>query len=201
MSFMDKFLDIMRLNDDEEDEYEFTNDEYNDDNEEERKPLFRSRREKETETAASAPTRSSAASGQGQKGSESTPRRASSQREEYSRASKPSRPANKITPIRKTIGKQVSEEMEVCIIKPTSVADEQEIAETLMDGRAVVINMEGLDMDIAQRIMDFTAGSTFSIRGRLMKVSNFVFVATPQNVDVSGDIQNLVGSMGLSTDL
>ena len=44
--------------------------------------------------------------------------------------------------------------MEVCVIKPTTIEDEIEITETLLNGRTVVINMEGLSVDIAQRIID-----------------------------------------------
>ncbi len=51
--------------------------------------------------------------------------------------------------------------MEVCVIKPTTIEDEIEITETLLNGRTVVINMEGLSVDIAQRIIDFTSGATF----------------------------------------
>lgn len=49
--------------------------------------------------------------------------------------------------------------MEVCVIKPTSVEDAREITETLLANRTVVLNLEGLDVDIAQRIIDFTSGS------------------------------------------
>lgn len=45
--------------------------------------------------------------------------------------------------------------MEVCVIKPTTIEDEIEITETLLNGRTVVINMEGLSVDIAQRIHRF----------------------------------------------
>ena len=48
--------------------------------------------------------------------------------------------------------------MEVCVIKPNSIEDEIEITDTLLNGRTVVINMEGLSVDIAQRIIDFTSG-------------------------------------------
>ena len=41
----------------------------------------------------------------------------------------------------------------------------REIAETLLEGRTVILNFEGLDLDIAQRIIDFTSGATFSIDG------------------------------------
>ena len=43
--------------------------------------------------------------------------------------------------------------MEVCVIKPTSVEDAREITETLLNNRTVVLNVEGLDVEIAQRIM------------------------------------------------
>ena len=42
--------------------------------------------------------------------------------------------------------------MEVCVIKPSSIEDEIEITETLLNGRTVVINMEGLNVDTAQRL-------------------------------------------------
>ena len=38
--------------------------------------------------------------------------------------------------------------MEVCVIKPTSVEDAREITETLLANRTVVLNLEGLDVDI-----------------------------------------------------
>ena len=45
---------------------------------------------------------------------------------------------------------------EVCVIKPTTVEDSREITDTLLSNRTVVLNVEGLDMDVAQRIIDFT---------------------------------------------
>lgn len=59
--------------------------------------------------------------------------------------------------------------MEVCVIKPTNVEDGREIAETLLSGRAVILNLEGLDMELAQRIIDFSGGACFAIDGKLKK--------------------------------
>ena len=84
--------------------------------------------------------------------------------------------------------------MEVCVIKPTSVEDAREITETLLNGRTVVLNVEGLDVEIAQRIIDFTSGSTFAISGNLQKISNYIFIITPASVDISGDFLSLVDS-------
>ena len=82
--------------------------------------------------------------------------------------------------------------MEVCVIKPTTVDDAREITETLLSNCTVVLNMEGLDVEIAQRIIDFTSGSTFAIGGNLQKISHYIFIITPKSVDISGDFQEIL---------
>ena len=102
---------------------------------------------------------------------------------------------NKVTPMRSP--RRSGNNMEVCVIKPASMEDAREITETLLSNRTVVLNMEGLDMDIAQRIIDFASGSCFAINGNLQKIANYIFIITPATVDISGDFQNLLsGALG-----
>ena len=82
--------------------------------------------------------------------------------------------------------------LEVCVIRPTSIEDAREITDTLLSGKAVVLNLEGIHVEVAQRIIDFSAGSSYSIGGNLQKITNYIFIITPPNVDVSGDFQELV---------
>lgn len=166
MSFVDKFLNAMRLNED-DDDYDFDNDDYLDDEEEEETPKRHSfRRDKFEE-------------------------------EDYrSTKEKPVKTSPKITPINKNSRKGGSG-MEVCVIKPTSVEDAREITETLLNNRTVVLNVEGLDVEIAQRIIDFTSGSCFAISGNLQKISNYIFIVTPASVDISGDFQNIMDAFDL----
>ena len=96
----------------------------------------------------------------------------------------------KVTPMRPT--KKTGNGMEVCVIKPTSIEDAREITETLLANRTVVLNLEGLDVDIAQRIIDFTSGSYFAISGNLQKISHYIFIITPAIVDISGDFQEIL---------
>lgn len=96
----------------------------------------------------------------------------------------------KVTPMRQT--KKTGNGMEVCVIKPTSIEDAREITETLLANRTVVLNLEGLDVDIAQRIIDFTSGSCFAISGNLQKISHYIFIITPAIVDISGDFQEIL---------
>ena len=93
--------------------------------------------------------------------------------------------------------------MEVSMIKPTSIEDSKEICDYLLAGKAVVLNMEGLHTEVAQRIIDFASGATYSIGGNLQKISNYIFIATPQSVELSGDFQDLLsgGDLGGVTGL
>lgn len=100
-------------------------------------------------------------------------------------------PISRITPVRQQ-KKMIGSGMEVCVIKPNSVEDAREITETLLANRTVVLNMEGLDVDIAQRIIDFTSGSCYAISGNLQKISHYIFIITPASVDISGDFQEIL---------
>lgn len=95
--------------------------------------------------------------------------------------------SNKVVPMKRN-------NMEVTMVKPTSMNDSQEICQYLLAGKAVVLNMEGLSMEIAQRIIDFSSGATYSINGNLEKISNSIFIATPEAISLSGDFQEMLGS-------
>ena len=87
--------------------------------------------------------------------------------------------------------------MEVSMVKPTSIEDAREICDFLLAGKAVVLNMEGIHTEIAQRIIDFTSGSTYSMNGNLQKISSYIFIATPDSVSLSGDFQEMIGNGAL----
>lgn len=105
------------------------------------------------------------------------------------------KPANKVTPIRfnRASSKQTMDHPAqyngLCVIKPSQINDEREITDTLLEGKAVVLNLEGLAYDVGQRITDFVAGSCYALHGNLQKITENIFVITPENVDISGDFQ------------
>lgn len=92
-------------------------------------------------------------------------------------------------------------QQEVCVFKPSSIEDSREITETLLLGKAVIINFEGLHVEISQRIIDFISGSCYALDGNLQKISNYIFIATPNSVDISGDFQDLLGNDDNSFDI
>lgn len=90
--------------------------------------------------------------------------------------------SNKIVPIRTT-----SKGLEVCIMKPSSFEDSQDICDMLLSGRASVVNLEGFDPLDAQRIMDFISGCVYAINGKLHQISKYIFIFSPDSIDISGD--------------
>ena len=102
---------------------------------------------------------------------------------------KPVKQSARITPMR---SKKGSNGMEVCVFKPTQFEEAREITDTLLSNCTIVLNFEGLDVEIAQRIIDFTSGSCYAIGGNFQKVSNYIFVVTPKSVDISGDFQDIL---------
>lgn len=180
MGVLDKFLNIMRLNPDDDDDFYNEDYDYDDDYEEE-------------------PVKKSKTSFRKEKKEEPIEEDYESDNNSRERQAKTS---PKVTPIR-PVRKPAASGMEVCVIKPTSVEDAREITETLLNNRTVVLNVEGLDVEIAQRIIDFTSGSCFAISGNLQKISNFIFIITPASVDISGDFLSLVDSFqsrGIQSD-
>lgn len=80
--------------------------------------------------------------------------------------------------------------VEVYVIKPQDFAEAQTAADLLREGRTVVINLEGVELTVAQRSIDFVGGATYAINGSLQAVSSNIFIAAPDSIEVSGDLKN-----------
>lgn len=77
--------------------------------------------------------------------------------------------------------------MEVVRIEPTNIEDGRKISELLLENKVVFLDLEGIDMNLAQRIIDFVSGASFAIDGTLQQMSKYTFVIAPPAVNVSGD--------------
>lgn len=162
-------LDYFKLNDDED--YE-DYDEYEDEVKEE--PVVRSSRRVEAQEKKAS------------RKSSYTSRREETEEPRRERVSKVEKPS-KVVPLRAT-----TKPLEVHIVKPSSFEDSQEVCEILLGGQAAVVNLEGFDEDEAQRIMDFISGCIFAIDGKLHRISKYIFIFSPDNVDISGDYLDYV---------
>ena len=88
---------------------------------------------------------------------------------------------------------------EVFVIKPQETDEAQSVIDFLRANKTIVINIEGLDVAVAQRIIDYVGGACYAMGGSLNVVSSNIFIATPQDIEVSGDLrEELVGQDALT---
>ena len=70
----------------------------------------------------------------------------------------------------------------------------QHAEDGFIQNKVVFLDLEGIDMNLAQRIIDFTSGATYAIDGTLQQMSKYTFVIAPPVVSVSGDFQDALST-------
>ncbi|KYD08165.1 cell division protein SepF [Heyndrickxia sporothermodurans] len=86
----------------------------------------------------------------------------------------------------------VQKSSKVILVEPRVYAEAQEIADHLKNRRAVVVNLQRIDRDQAKRIIDFLSGTVYAIGGDIQRIGTDIFLSTPDNVEVSGNITDLI---------
>ena len=81
-------------------------------------------------------------------------------------------------------------QMKMTVYHPISYEDTQNIIDNLKSRKPVIVNMEDLELDCAQRILDFMAGAIYALNGTIYKISRGIFVVAPTNYDVIGNDEN-----------
>ncbi len=81
----------------------------------------------------------------------------------------------------------ISGGMKMIVYHPVSYEDTQAIIDNLKNRKPVIVNMEELDVDCAQRILDFLSGAVYALNGTMCKISRGIFVVAPNNYDVVGN--------------
>lgn len=97
----------------------------------------------------------------------------------------------------KVVNFQANVQMEVIVIQPSTYDEAQDICDHIKSKRPVIINLEKMERNIAQRIMDFISGSCYTLNGNLQRVTNNIFIIAPENVDIAGDFREELKSNGI----
>jgi cell division inhibitor SepF len=86
----------------------------------------------------------------------------------------------------------VQKSSKVILMEPRVYAEAQDIADHLKNRRAVVVNLQRIEQDQARRIVDFLSGTVYAIGGDIQKIGSNIILCTPDNVEVSGNISELL---------
>ena len=94
-------------------------------------------------------------------------------------------------------GEEVSEEkesdnLEIRVVRPKKFEEATEIANYLLNGCLVFLNLESTDKATCRRLLDYLMGTTYVLQGELQPVSSTAFIISPSGVDISGAIASEV---------
>ncbi|MBA2764905.1 MAG: cell division protein SepF [Thermoleophilaceae bacterium] len=89
------------------------------------------------------------------------------------------------TRVLRAVGNGQGPEVQVHLVHPKNFNDAQEIADRFKDRVPVILNLQGADVELSKRLIDFASGLTYALDGGMQRVADKVFMLTPRNVEVS----------------
>ncbi len=72
-------------------------------------------------------------------------------------------------------------------VTPAAFADAKQIADGLMAGEPVIINLQTADRELKRRIIDFSSGVVCGLGGGMERIARDVFLITPSDQELSAD--------------
>lgn len=112
--------------------------------------------------------------------------------EQHERAERTERHAE-VTPISRAAALHVEEApvvedlRRIVTVHPSSYNEARVIGEAFREGTPVIMNLTGMSEADAKRMVDFSAGLVFGLRGAIERVTNRVFLLSPATVEVESD--------------
>lgn len=73
------------------------------------------------------------------------------------------------------------------LVKPNSRNELPTIADSLLDRKSVIVNLE-LVSNEARRYVDFLTGVSYALHGKTKKISGNTYLIIPGGLEVSGDV-------------
>jgi cell division inhibitor SepF len=80
-----------------------------------------------------------------------------------------------------------SNDVRVHLVVPKSFNDAQQVADKFKDSIPVILNLQGVDVDLSKRLIDFASGLTYALDGGMQRIADKVFMLTPRNVEISAE--------------
>ena len=81
----------------------------------------------------------------------------------------------------------VAELSRITTLHPRTYNEARTIGENFREGVPVIMNLSEMDDADAKRLVDFSAGLVFAVRGSIERVTNKVFLLSPPNVTVAAE--------------
>lgn len=95
-----------------------------------------------------------------------------------------------VTPLRRPVANRHAPATgmnEILTVHPRQYRDAQLISQTFREGVPVIVNLSQMSAPDAKRLIDFACGLTEGLYGKIERVTNQVFLLSPEHVAVSGE--------------
>jgi cell division inhibitor SepF len=87
--------------------------------------------------------------------------------------------------------------VKVHVTVPVAFGEAQDIGERFRTGQPVIIDLRETDRESAKRLIDFSSGLAFALKGDIKKVEDRVFLLRPNGVDLPADELRRLRETGL----
>ncbi|BFO16266.1 cell division protein SepF [Streptomyces sp. KM77-8] len=77
------------------------------------------------------------------------------------------------------------------VLRVNVFADARDVAETLMSGIPVLLDLTGAEPETAKRVLDFSTGVVFGLASGMHRVDRNVFLLTPAGTEVTSLMKGL----------
>ncbi len=77
----------------------------------------------------------------------------------------------------------------VVLFRPISFQDAVRAADELRERKAVIVNLENVDKNVARRVVDFLSGCSYALDGQVKKIAQGTYLFCPHSMDIAGDLE------------
>ncbi|MDF7668434.1 MULTISPECIES: cell division protein SepF [unclassified Lactobacillus] len=85
-----------------------------------------------------------------------------------------------------------SAKSKIVLYEPRVYSDAKDVAQNLLNNKAVIINFSRMEDTSARRIVDFITGTVYALNGEIQRIGDKIFLATPPKFVTNGKISDLV---------
>jgi cell division inhibitor SepF len=105
--------------------------------------------------------------------------------------------SQKRNPQGKVLNMNNNNNLKVVILSPQNILETRELCDHLKSNKPVIMNVEGIDTPLAQRMVDFLSGAVYCLDGDIQKISSGIFLATPACIEITGDLKDDMRNKGV----
>ena len=84
----------------------------------------------------------------------------------------------------------------IVIVRPEDLEDATWVCDHLRDNEICIVNMQGIDVQAAQRLADYMAGVSYALYAKIERIETNIVVIAPEAIPITPDLKAKIKSVG-----